>query len=103
MERIDIFVLPSRIEGFGISLVEAMAKGIPVIASRIVGPDEVLQKGKYGQLFDVGDREGLADKIDYTIQNYEKYKSLAVKSVDYIKDNYSIESMCGKLESIYKL
>ena len=46
--HIYLFVLPSRFEGFGISLVEAMSMGVPCIASRLAGPEEVLEYGKRG-------------------------------------------------------
>lgn len=59
----DIFVLPSRYEGFGLVLLEAMAAGVPVIAADVDGPGELLVDGSNGIKFKVGSAEDLADKI----------------------------------------
>jgi glycosyltransferase involved in cell wall biosynthesis len=63
LEDADIFVLPSRYEGFGLALLEAMAMGVPVIAADIDGPAELLIDGSNGVKFKVGSAEDLADKI----------------------------------------
>ncbi|MDB5504205.1 MAG: hypothetical protein JWR89_4107 [Tardiphaga sp.] len=59
----DIFVLPSRYEGFGLVLLEAMAVGVPVIAADVDGPAELVVDGSNGIKFKVGSAQDLADKI----------------------------------------
>ncbi len=59
----DLLVLPSVAEPFGLSLVEAMALGIPVIATRAGGPMEIVEEGRSGLLTLPGDARGLADGI----------------------------------------
>ncbi len=51
----DLLVQPSRFEGFGLTVVEAMAALVPVLVSNIEGPMEIIDNGKYGYFFDVGD------------------------------------------------
>ncbi|KAA0078496.1 glycosyltransferase [Tardiphaga sp. P9-11] len=63
LEEADIFVLPSRFEGFGLVLLEAMAVGLPIIAADVDGPAELLVDGLNGIKFKVGSAEDLADKI----------------------------------------
>lgn len=63
LSEANIFVLPSRWEGFGLALVEAMAAGVPVIASDIDGPADIITDGVDGLLFASGLDEVLADKI----------------------------------------
>jgi glycosyltransferase involved in cell wall biosynthesis len=59
----DVFVLPSFQEGFGIVILEAMASGTPVIASRIRGITDAIRDGTNGILVPPGDERRLADKI----------------------------------------
>ena len=65
----NIFVLPSRYEGFGLALVEAMAAGLPVIASNIDGPADIITDGMDGLLFEPGSDEQLAEKIATLIRS----------------------------------
>lgn len=103
LEKIDIFILPSRFEGFGISLVEAMVMGIPCIASNLNGPAEIIGNNKYGFLFENENVEQLADQIVYVIENYEEIKETAEKNVKKIKNKFDIKSMCKVLLEIYGL
>ena len=60
LRRAALFVLPSRWEGLSNALLEAMASGAPVVATRCTGSSEVLDRGRYGSLVNVGDVEQLA-------------------------------------------
>jgi glycosyltransferase involved in cell wall biosynthesis len=61
---LDVAVNASSHEAFGISLLEAMALGVPAVASRTDGPAELLRDGADGLLFDIGDVAGLATHLD---------------------------------------
>lgn len=63
----DLFILPSRYEGFGLTVAEAMAAKLPVIAAHNDGPAEILAKGKYGFLFENGNPKDLAAKIFHVV------------------------------------
>lgn len=102
LKKIDLFVLPSRFEGFGISLVEAMSMGVPCIASRLAGPEEVLEYGKRGHLFEVENSEELANVIDFVIQNYSQEKKRAEENSCYVRNKYNIDRMTQQLLEIYK-
>lgn len=69
--RADIFALPSRYEPFGIVLVEAMAAGLPVVASRTGGIPDVLEGGNVGLLTPVGDEQALAAALNTLLVNPE--------------------------------
>lgn len=100
LDEVDIYVMPSRYEGFGISLIEAMAKGIPCIASDIDGPKEIIKNNEYGLLFKNEDYLDLVDKINYLIKFSDKFDRKKV--VDYVKNNYDIACMVDKLLLLYK-
>ena len=63
LRHADLFVLSSRSEGFGISLVEALSCGVPVVSTDCGGPREILDGGRFGRLTPVGDHARLADAV----------------------------------------
>jgi glycosyltransferase involved in cell wall biosynthesis len=69
MKAADVLVLPSRSEGRGMVLVEAMALGVPIVASDIPGPNELIHSGENGFLFPFGDSAALADRLASLIDN----------------------------------
>jgi glycosyltransferase involved in cell wall biosynthesis len=87
MAAADLFVLPSFYDSFGIVLVEAMACGVPVVATRCGGPEDIVAEGM-GELVTVGDEEDLARGILAALDGYEGYdreeiRRLAVERYDY--------------------
>lgn len=102
LETLDIFVLPSFYEGFGISLIEAMSMGIPSIASKIDGPEEIIGDNKRGLLFEKGNSLELAQKISFIIENYDSVMRRQKEIQGYVDTNFNISSMCDELLKIYE-
>jgi glycosyltransferase involved in cell wall biosynthesis len=97
----NLFVLPSRYEGFGLALVEAMAAGLPVIAADLGGPREIVADEIDGLLFEPGSDEHLAEKIARLIQSPD----LADKLRDNGRaksGNYDIGAMRDKYMAVYR-
>ena len=65
----DLFVQPSLFEGFGLTVAEAMAAKTPVLVSNIDGPMEIIDKGRYGYFFEVGNYRDCANQIIQIILN----------------------------------
>lgn len=85
MRQCDLYVLPSRTEGFGLALAEAMLLGLPVISTRVSGPDKILDNGKYGVLVD-NNEEALLNAIVKLYDDeklLKKYSDLSIARVSY--------------------
>jgi glycosyltransferase involved in cell wall biosynthesis len=78
LEACDLFVLPSFVEGIPVSVMEAMAVGVPVIATNIAGTSELVEDGKTGLLVRPSDSQALADAIVRMMTDYE-FRTLAAE------------------------
>lgn len=96
----DLFILPSRYEGLGLVVLEAMAVGVPVIASNIDGPAELITSGENGLLFEGENSSDLADQILYLYNNREKMNYFAENAYKYVQD-FDISNMCKKYCELY--
>ncbi|KAF5433463.1 Glycosyltransferase involved in cell wall bisynthesis [Candidatus Methanophagaceae archaeon] len=94
------FVLPSRYEGFGIVIIEAMGTGIPVIASKIDGPKEIITHGENGLLFESDNEVDLAEKIKMVI-NDGILRNRLIRDAFLSAQEYSIEKMCDGYLAVY--
>ncbi|MDD2474655.1 MAG: glycosyltransferase family 4 protein [Dysgonamonadaceae bacterium] len=86
---LDIFVFPSYREGFGISLMEANAMGVPAISSDITGCNEIIEEGMNGFLIEPHDEKSLYDKMEYAYLNKDVIEEMSVKSREIIKKKFS--------------
>lgn len=90
----DVYVLPSVTrESFGITLVEAMASGLPVVASRIGGIPEVIDHNKNGLLTKPGNSQDLADKLLYLYNNRSTAREMVVAARQKVEDSFSLDRM----------
>ncbi|MFH1766729.1 MAG: glycosyltransferase [Patescibacteria group bacterium] len=96
----NLLVQPSTFEGFGLTVVEGMAARIPVLVSNIDGPIEIIQHGKLGYLFEVGnprdcgkqiinimseyEKQGLKEKVDLAYRYALEHFDVKQTAVDYI-------------------
>ncbi|MDX2432723.1 MAG: glycosyltransferase [Bacteroides sp.] len=78
MQGANCFVLPTRYEAFGAVLIEAMAAGLPVIATRSGGPDTIVTK-ENGLLIDSNDPSQLASAMEQIIASYNSYSSQLIR------------------------
>jgi len=99
IKECNFLVLPSRHETFGVVLIEAMACGKPVIATKCGGPEEIVTK-ETGILVPPKDSIALAEAINYMLDSYQKFSPKRIR--EYVKLNYSYAIISKKLDKIYK-
>lgn len=95
----DLLVLPTeRVEPFGMVVIEAMASGVPVIASDLGGPAEVITNGETGILVPAGDSLKLALTISDLMCNDELREKIRDKALALVKKRFSIEGSVAQIE-----
>lgn len=94
----NIYVMASEIESFGIPAIEAFASGLPVVATKCLGPEEYVDD-KCGKLISIGDSKEMAEAILEVYQNLDKYNIKYLRSV---ADRYGAKSVTDKAIKIYK-
>ena len=88
MSAMDVFVLPSYREGFGMSVVEASAMGVPVVATKYPGPSGGMIDGVTGIAVDVKDAQGLESAIRFLISNADKARIMGEAGRKYVVDSF---------------
>jgi sugar transferase (PEP-CTERM/EpsH1 system associated) len=102
MNAMDVYVLPSVAEGISNSLLEAMATGLPVIASDTGGNPEVVVDGDSGLLFPVGDARALTDHLLTLQARDNRRRNLANRALRRVREEFSLETMIGKYAELYE-
>jgi glycosyltransferase involved in cell wall biosynthesis len=97
----DIFVLPSHGEGMSNALLEAMACGLAVVATRVGAAPEMIRDGIDGLLVEPGDRLGLGMALSRVVQDPGLRKRLGHATASKVRDQYAIQSVVAAIESTY--
>lgn len=98
----DVFCSPSLKEGLGLSLMEAMGYGIPVIASKTGGITDLIEDGKTGLLVEIQDIKGLALAILRLLRDRRLAEDIRRNAKEFIRENFSSEKMVAQTIEVYK-
>lgn len=100
-ERAAVYCLPSKNEGLPMSLLEAMARGIPAVATPVGGIPQVIDDGVNGILVPVGDCCALATALCEALDSSELRKSMGYKAREKVRSIFDIDMLLGELSEIY--
>ena len=97
----DIFFLPSYTEGMPMSILEAMGYGLPVVSTNIGGIPDLVKNNENGYLSDPGNTDEMAENILSILNNEKKRIQMGKKSLEIVREKYSLDKHIEKLKAIY--
>ncbi len=103
LKSMDAFVYSSRHDTFGIAVVEALAKGLPVFVNDWQVFSEITENGKFATLYKTKDEADLLHQFSLYLQNKNKFEQKAQLAATVVKEKYSIEKHIENLKQVYRL
>ena len=97
----DVFVQPSRSEGLPLAVLEAMAAGLPVVASRVGGMPEAVRDGESGYLVPPAEPEVLADALRKVLEAPDRGLSLGRAGWERVRSDFSLDHMTARYRALY--
>ena len=101
LPALDLFLLASRHEGLSIALLEAMAAGVPAVATRVGGIPEVLEEGRQGLLVPPGDPDAFASAVGHLLDDDARRTAMAKAGIARAHD-FDLASAVHQMENIYE-
>jgi sugar transferase (PEP-CTERM/EpsH1 system associated) len=101
MQRLDIFVLPSKAEGISNTILEAMATALPVVATRVGGNPELVDDGETGVLVEKENNEAMANALLEYVNDAEKRQRHGQKALEKVQKQYSLQVMVDNYLAVY--
>lgn len=101
LNTMDIFVMPSLTESFGVAALEAQACEIPVVATNIGGIPEVVQDNKTGFLVKPNDSNALADKIEQLIESKDMRDNMGIQGRRFVEEKYCWQKNVDDMYNLY--
>jgi glycosyltransferase involved in cell wall biosynthesis len=95
-------VFPSHVESFGLAVAEAMAGGLPVVATRVGALPEIVEDGVTGTLVPLGDVTALTRAIVNVLDDGRKYRQMADRAREFVRQHYSWDNTADRVLEIYK-
>jgi len=98
----DLFLLPSQTESFGLSALEALACGVPVVASRVGGLPEVVRDGETGTLLPVGDVAAMADAAVAILRDDRRWRAMSESAARDARERFALDRIVADYERLYR-
>ncbi len=97
----DIFIRPSRSEGLGNSFLEAMAAGIPVIATPVGGIPDFLKDGETGLFCEVDNTRSIAQKVEKLMKDKESREYIVKNARKMVEEKYQWKAIANKMKAVF--
>ena len=102
LSAMDVFTMPSLSEGLPLSLLEAMAAGVPPVVTEVGGMPEVVQDGETGFIIPARNVAALADRLAYLLGNPPLAAKMGVAARDRILDQFTVDRMAAEYRAVYR-
>jgi N-acetyl-alpha-D-glucosaminyl L-malate synthase BshA len=102
LQAADLFLLPSETESFGLAALEALASGVPVIASDVGGLPEVVEHGVSGYLAPVGDVDQMASYAIELLSDSDRHAAFRKAAARYARAHFAQQCIVPQYEAIYE-
>jgi N-acetyl-alpha-D-glucosaminyl L-malate synthase BshA len=98
----DLMLMPSQMESFGLAALEAMACGVPAIATRVGGVPELIDDGVNGLLFPIGDVDAMAEAAVFLLNDSTRLEAMSQAARETAEQNFSTTSIIPRYEEYYR-
>lgn len=102
LSGVNILVSASTLESFGRTLIEAMAMGIPVIATRSGGPEEIIVDGESGFLVEINDESAIAERMSMLLNDHELSRTIGAAGRRRVMEHFDLSKTVAKIEKVFE-
>lgn len=98
----DVFLLPSYWEGCPASILEAMAAGVPIVATHVGGIPEIVEDRQTGLLISPRDPDAICEAITWVTEHHGEMATMVAKARQHVAERFSLDAMVRKIEETYE-
>ena len=102
LRSLDVFVLPSLGEGISNTILESMATGLPIVATRVGGNPELVEEGRFGHLYPATDETRLAELLESYLADEQLRRTHGAAARDAALARFSLDAMMQGYSGVYR-